>query len=108
MTATVEDFATHGSDLLAHETHHKVGQVMAEYHAADQCLIVRPVEYVIHRDTANNVLHEIQCALFELKSRTPLSDPKQTSCLSSGVGGSSVWVAISIGFIAGLLVALLR
>ncbi len=95
------DLTTHASDLLAHEAHHKIGQAMGEYYAADEALHARPVGYTARRDAANDTLHEVQCMLFELKSRTPLSGAKRRP-LPQRAGGS-VWTAILVGFVIGLL-----
>lgn len=96
------DYTTHSSDLLAHEAHNLIGQAIGEYHAADKWLASRSLEYKNHRDTGNAIMHDVQCALFELKSRTPLVEGKQPP---APLWGGAVWLAVGvlIGWWAGRL-----
>jgi len=96
------DYTTHSSDLLAHEAHNKVGQAIGEYHAADKALMGRPIAYTAYRDNANAILHDVQCTLFELKSRPPLSGAKKTPALE---WSGAAWVALAMGLVVGLAVA---
>lgn len=95
------DYTTHSSDLLAHEAHNLIGQAIGEYHEADRWLASRSLEYKNHRDTGNAIMHDIQCALFELKTRTPLAGEKQPPAL----WGGAVWFALAVGLVVGLVLA---